>query len=143
MYPVGIPLLYFTILWKNRHLLNPSVRANPETDEHGQPASADSIAPATITQTVLSPELARELEERVKMRKLNPDLMPSMFLWRDFGEELALVRDVYLVSFVMVHEFILNELDVISICRDRRFEEGGKVWGLRVVGVKVARFWWM
>ncbi len=28
-----------------------------------------------------------ELEERIEKRRQNPDLVPSMFLWKDFGEE--------------------------------------------------------
>jgi len=60
VYPVGIPVLYGYILWINRESLNPKI----ETDE---------VAPA-------------QLEAILQKRRENPDLVPSMFLWKDFGE---------------------------------------------------------
>lgn len=33
-----------------------------------------------------SPGALRELEEKVEARRKHPELVPSMFLWKDFGE---------------------------------------------------------
>lgn len=40
----------------------------------------------------LSEKERKELDERIRMRKQNPDLVPSMFLWKDFGEAPAIHR---------------------------------------------------
>ncbi len=59
-YPIGIPVLYGYVLWTNRESLNPT-------------AQAKNVSPA-------------ELEEIMLKRVENPDLVPSMLLWKDFGE---------------------------------------------------------
>lgn len=105
VYPVGIPLLYFYILWSNRRSLNPRVRMEQENpSELEQPLSAtklQQIAVAYLTNisgsganksqqptTAVPAELARELEILVTKRKQDPALVPSMFLWKDFGENI-------------------------------------------------------
>lgn len=45
-------------------------------------------------------ESAEELEERLEMRKQNPDLVPSMFLWKDFGERTCFAFRSYVRYFV-------------------------------------------
>ena len=97
VYPIGIPVLYATILWKNRELLNPCIQ--PHADESGDTtASGDSVngdvdpSPKTCTKSkgqtknVYSSEELQELEEKVQARRVHPELVPSMFLWKDFGE---------------------------------------------------------
>lgn len=98
MYPIGIPALYATILWKNRELLNPRISATIPHGADGEitgadPASGDDIIPAALFPAALgknnvcvsSLEL-QELNERVRARRYHPELVPSMFLWKDFGE---------------------------------------------------------
>lgn len=78
VYPIGIPLLYASILWKNRHALNPPAH---DTADLSSSKSKLSVLGGLPTQ-----KTAEELEERLEMRKQNPDLVPSMFLWKDFGK---------------------------------------------------------
>ena len=92
VYPIGIPILYAIILWSNRELLNPSiVRCKPETDSADE-STTDSSAVLCATskgrkvKNDYSPQELQELEERVQARKGHPALVPSMFLWKDFGE---------------------------------------------------------
>ena len=73
VYPIGIPLLYAYILWKNRDSLNPRPRASA-----GGESGSEDGSPAKTQET---------LEETLKRRRENPDLVPSMFLWKDFGEK--------------------------------------------------------
>ena len=84
MYPVGIPLLYAYILWKNRDSLNPRVLAGGNADEDVSPGPA--FSPWTKKDYYLDKESMAELHELLRKRKENPDLVPSMFLWKDFGE---------------------------------------------------------
>lgn len=103
VYPIGIPLLYAAILWKNRKSLNPRIqsRVGPRTDASGEDTESDDpernggkrsakAAKASEGQAKqgLSAKELEELEERVKKRRENPDLLPSLFLWKDFGEML-------------------------------------------------------
>ncbi|CAN0013701.1 unnamed protein product [Ectocarpus sp. 6 AP-2014] len=78
VYPVGIPLLYAFILWQNRESLNPRVKTgavvNPRAD-----GSTDRITYKANSE---------DLEEKLEKRRRNPDLIPSMFLWKDFGPEI-------------------------------------------------------
>ena len=96
VYPVGIPILYAVILWKNRELLNPRIHTKPvgadeaatrgdPTKGDGNPSATRSIMPKGQTKQY-SPEELQMLEEKVKARKKHPELVPSMFLWKDFGE---------------------------------------------------------
>lgn len=73
VYPIGIPVLYAAILWKNRELLNPRIDS--------QPVGEDGHA-----KHKLSPQELQELDEKVEARRANPALVPSMFLWKDFGK---------------------------------------------------------
>lgn len=75
LYPIGIPVLYALILWKNRHSLNPRVQPNVDEDSGG------GKVPKEAQQTA-SETLGAKLVKRSK----NPDLMSSMFLWKDFSE---------------------------------------------------------
>lgn len=106
MYPIGIPLLYAFILWRNRHLLNPlkpqprglvtptsgGVEEATEEDEltNGPPARGLTHLGTPFRNPenghVNSADELLEREERVRMRMENPELVPSMFLWKDFGE---------------------------------------------------------
>ena len=84
VYPVGIPVLYAYILWKHRESLNPRV----QTDGDERPGASSGPAFSLLKKTeYLTKETAEELHERLEKRKQNPDLVPSMFLWKDFGEE--------------------------------------------------------
>lgn len=79
VYPIGIPLLYAIVLWKNRHSLNPRVQADVGRGQEGEGAKAFSSC------LIKSEE---SLKDRLQKRRQNPDLVPSMFLWKDFGENL-------------------------------------------------------
>ncbi|CAM9831277.1 unnamed protein product [Scytosiphon promiscuus] len=80
VYPIGIPLLYACILWKNRMALNPRVRDTTD--------STSGVSRLPMVRGFAANESAEELEERLEMRKRNPDLVPSMFLWKDFGPDM-------------------------------------------------------
>lgn len=96
VYPIGIPLLYAAILWKHRELLNPRIYTGGNTahcatgtdsrsgDE--SPAAVFCTASKGLANNRLSLEELQELEEKVEARRENPELVPSMFLWKDFGE---------------------------------------------------------
>ena len=73
VYPIGIPVLYAFILWKNRALLNPSI-------------DTQSVGDDGDVKPKLSPKKLQEHEEKIKARRDHPDLVPSMFLWKDFGK---------------------------------------------------------
>lgn len=103
VYPLGIPVTYAAILWRKRDLLNPRIHtgAMSEPIQSEETAiTAQSGGEAGIfsrefctaskgqTKTDLSPQELKELEERVNARKEHPELTPSLFLWRDFGEGL-------------------------------------------------------
>lgn len=81
VYPIGIPLLYAFILWVNRESLNPRVQAvaGPEPD-------GETALPKGSSLPVKPQEEEEDLQERIEKRRQNPDLVPSMFLWKDFGE---------------------------------------------------------
>ena len=101
MYPIGIPVLYAVILWRKRELLNPrvhtTVMVEPE-DTDGTSTAAGSTnsagifflfcraGPTAQTNNEMSPQELQEFKERVKTRRNHPELAPSMFLWKDFGE---------------------------------------------------------
>ena len=98
MYPIGIPLLYAFILWKNRHLLNPTLAAAARAEQERQAEEGkennqetegvDQSNTGGQRRKHLSPLQEEELEKMVKLRRTNPELVPSMFLWKDFGEKL-------------------------------------------------------
>ena len=89
MYPIGIPLLYAFILWKNRHLLNPTLAAAARVEQEREAEEGKEGNQETGQRRKnLSPLQEEELEKMVKLRRTNPELMPSMFLWKDFGEKL-------------------------------------------------------
>lgn len=101
MYPIGIPVLYSVFLWKHRELLNPRVYvdAKSEANDAGEESTRARLARGDDTQsaTLLAPSNLQhtkylfllelqQLEERVEARKEHPELVPFMFLWKDFGE---------------------------------------------------------
>ena len=102
MYPIGIPALYASILWKNRELLNPRIQYGAKVVPYGPdeaPTSSDGdadISPSDMalctrgkgvqTKNGYSRQELHELEELVEARRVHPELVPSMFLWKDFGE---------------------------------------------------------
>lgn len=104
MYPVGIPVLYAVILWRKRELLNPRIhaaavtesnsgraddRTNESTGRAGDAGLLSSILRFVSkgqTKTEISPQELQELEGKVRARAEHPELVPSMFLWKDFGE---------------------------------------------------------
>ncbi|CAM9190562.1 unnamed protein product, partial [Ectocarpus sp. 8 AP-2014] len=80
VYPIGIPLLYSVILWRNRESLNPPAEAS---------TLVDSSANERKISKAYKPKLKSEdLEEKLEKRRRNPDLVPSMFLWKDFGPDM-------------------------------------------------------
>ncbi|CAM9812841.1 unnamed protein product, partial [Ascophyllum nodosum] len=79
VYPIGIPLLYAFILWKNRHLLNPTLAAAARAEQERQAGDGKESDQKSEDE---------ELEKKVKLRRTNPELVPSMFLWKDFGPDL-------------------------------------------------------
>ena len=82
MYPVGIPLLYAYILWTNRDSLNPRVQTDANADESSGPTFSFLAKGDPLTK-----ESMEELNEKLEKRMQNPNLVPSMFLWKDFGEK--------------------------------------------------------
>ena len=107
MYPIGIPALYAVILWRKRELLNPrihtAVKFEPDSTD-GAATRADSadgpgvlfwvyrILPNVHTKNNLSLQELRQFKERVRARREHPELVPSMFLWKDFGEGYRSIR---------------------------------------------------
>ncbi|CAB1103690.1 unnamed protein product [Ectocarpus sp. CCAP 1310/34] len=79
VYPIGIPLLYAFILWINRESLNPRVRSEATPQPTGGVEMDVALVPANYGD---------DLEERLEQRRNNPDLVPSMFLWKDFGPDM-------------------------------------------------------
>ncbi|CAM9941933.1 unnamed protein product, partial [Ectocarpus sp. 12 AP-2014] len=79
LYPVGIPLLYAFILWQNRESLNPRVKTG---------AVVNPRADGSTARITYKAKYAEDLEEKLEKRRRNPDLIPSMFLWKDFGPEI-------------------------------------------------------
>lgn len=99
VYPVGIPVLYAVILWRKRHLLNPRIHVEPDGDEEVATrtdlAGRNEILSRTLATSSKGQAKKRychlELQEwkkQVEARSANPSLVPSKFLWKDFGEEL-------------------------------------------------------
>ena len=97
IYPIGIPVLYAAILWKKRELLNPRIYIEPTeitgpvssvnpVRNDGNASTKVSIASKSQAKANLSSQELRELEEKVEARREHPELVPSMFLWKDFGE---------------------------------------------------------
>lgn len=95
--------MYLFILWANRHSLNPSVDNNSKSMEENlgtQRVGRVEIKPSDRSPTksgsirigggggikVMTLEEAQDLEKRVHDRKTNLELVPSMFLWKDYGE---------------------------------------------------------
>lgn len=103
VYPLGIPVLYAAILWDKRDLLNPricpdtkrgsgggdegDITAIPATESR-EPPEKRNTASEGQTKNRLTPQNLQELDEKVKARREHPELIPSMFLWKDFGESL-------------------------------------------------------
>lgn len=107
VYPFGIPALYAAILWRKRELLNPRLQAivieaplsGGASDEAGRRADSAALRTGAQSSVIRSGSRYhntdddtpprtdwREFNDRVKARKEHPELAPSMFLWRDFGE---------------------------------------------------------
>ena len=98
VYPVGIPVLYAVILWKNRKLLNPRIHFDSDGADEGStradPAGGDGTL-ATLSRGQAKRRHShlelQELAKRVKERRANPKLAPSMVLWKDFGESWTVI----------------------------------------------------
>ena len=133
VYPVGIPVLYAVILWKNRALLNPRIHTDPdganEAATRADPAGGGEI-PSTVlsttskgqTNTYTFEEL-QELDEKVKARTANPELIPSMFLWKDFGERRKGIRCLKTGAFNLAHhgfDVALREESHVPVLTGRR-----------------------
>ncbi|CAM9298394.1 unnamed protein product, partial [Laminaria digitata] len=92
VYPIGIPVLYAAILWKNRELLNPRIEAQPvvvgEVATRAEASIFHSRTSKGHTKNGYSSQELKELEEKVQARRVHPELVPSMFLWKDFGPDL-------------------------------------------------------
>ncbi|CAM9313997.1 unnamed protein product, partial [Laminaria digitata] len=80
VYPIGTPVLYAAILWKNRESLNPRILTGPDGVD-------ESATGAEKAKNYWSSQELQTLEEMVKARRENPELVPSMFLWKDFDPE--------------------------------------------------------
>lgn len=102
VYPLGIPVLYATILWDKRDLLNPRICSDTKPDCDGDdeadmreisareskgPTETRNTPSKCQTKNGLTPHILQELDEKVKARREHPELIPSMFLWKDFGED--------------------------------------------------------
>lgn len=102
MYPVGIPALYAVILWRKRDFLNPrrnstAMSEHEGTDEifTGDDSARGAGNPLSLLQTAsrgqsymeLSPQELKEFNERVRARRDHPELIPTVFLWKTFGED--------------------------------------------------------
>eukprot|EP00752_Nemacystus_decipiens_P008150 g7289.t1 len=87
VYPIGIPLMYAYILWTNRESLNPKTQPDGGAVDP-QASRRPRRALSRMDNTHTAKESPAELKERLRKRSLNPDLLPSMFLWKDFGGSL-------------------------------------------------------
>ena len=114
MYPIGIPFLYAFILWTNRHLLNPTLAAAARAEQGRQTEEGKESDQETegVDQNNtggqrrkhLSPLEEKELEKMMKLRRTNPELVPSMFLWKDFREKLfSFVLQARAGAFIIYH----------------------------------------
>eukprot|EP00752_Nemacystus_decipiens_P006743 g6060.t1 len=83
VYPVGIPLLYAYILWTNRDSLNPRLQSDASAGE-----LSGSLFSFVAKAGPLTKESMEELNEKLEKRMQNPDLVPSLFLWKDFGANM-------------------------------------------------------
>ena len=98
VYAIGIPLLYAFILWTKRHLLNPALAAAARVEQERQTEEGkeDDHDIEGVDQSITDGQRKKglslleeeELKKMVKLRRTNPELVPSMFLWKDFGEKL-------------------------------------------------------
>lgn len=101
VYPIGIPVLYAVILWNSRELLNPRINTGIKVKggEPGQATTRDGFSEGASTlssffnfssngppKNELSQQELKEFNETVRARRDHPELIPSMFLWKDFGE---------------------------------------------------------
>lgn len=108
MYPVGIPLVYIFILWINRRSLNPRVhmeKVKPAeleelSDEYFMERAESDVKQNQQSTTTVSAELERELEKFVRKRRQNPALVASMFLWKDYGDDMGCRWCMRLVALV-------------------------------------------
>lgn len=83
--------------------MNPAVRVEQELE--GVPVAPDSSSEANDAnddsanrrggggsgggvEGLSRHELEKEREELLRLRRRNPDLAPSVFLWKDFGERI-------------------------------------------------------
>ena len=126
MYPIGIPLLYAFILWKNRHLLNPTLAAaaraeqerqagdGKESDQKSEDVDQSNIGGQRMKHLSLLQK--EELEKKVKLRRTNPELVPSMFLWKDFGEKLfSFILHDRAGSFIIMYRITGLELSDVYV----------------------------
>ena len=126
MYPIGVPLLYAFILWKNRHLLNPTLAAAARAEQGRQAEEGKESDEETegVDQSNtdgqrrkhLSPLEEEELEKMVKLRRTNPELVPSMFLWKDFGETLFSVVLLHCAEAFIIYHLSQNLIGICTAC---------------------------
>lgn len=79
VYPIGIPLTYFCVLWKNRKLL----KSRPAT--HEPSARNSGFGEAFPHWEQLTSTRGGEKED-VDARWSVPELIPSILLWKDYRE---------------------------------------------------------
>lgn len=82
--------MYFYILWSNRESLNPKLaaanhRAEVEA-ERAEEGAEESGSGGKKCPVPAGYDDAKELEEKIRRRGEDPKLVPSMFLWKDFGK---------------------------------------------------------
>ena len=125
VYPIGIPALYGTILWRKREFLNPirPTKAKPQSTADGTDGRASRVDSSgeedggafwsvrgasenekqAENESEMSPKEFHEYMERVRERGENPELTPFVFLWKDFGKNW--MRIPRPVTRVCVREF--------------------------------------
>ncbi|CAM9662612.1 unnamed protein product, partial [Choristocarpus tenellus] len=92
VYPIGIPLLYFVILWRHRTKLDP--KAESTILESAAPERREALGKNMNERELwqqrkqLEQMTEWELKERVRRRGYDPELTPTLFLWKDFGPNL-------------------------------------------------------
>lgn len=134
VYPVGIPVTYFCILWRDRESLRPAPA------EHNSPVRNEELEAAIPHE---GPLAGVRGEEGLDTRWSIPELVPSILLWKDYSElwisltKLAFCHNCLCGSPV----FTKNEIGRWAVmgARDISREKGKNyTWGLMwdVVGEK-------
>ncbi|CAM9629744.1 unnamed protein product, partial [Laminaria digitata] len=103
VYPIGIPVLYAVILWNSREMLNPRIHTGGQSKND------------------LSEQELQKYNETIRARRDNPELIPSMFLWKDFGPDLFYYEVVecgrrMLLTGVLIFVTPHSSMQVVTAC---------------------------